>query len=76
MTNIFLTNSDEEAIVKGHEELYDKANELFKDKARKECHLERFINSHKLSRCARLSLSRKEHVTASSHNPRLDKPQK
>ena len=39
MTNIYLTDSDEEAIVdlvKDHEELYDKTNEHFKDKARKE----------------------------------------
>ena len=52
MTNIYLTDSDEEAIVdfvKGHKELYNKSNEHFKDKARKECIWERFANSHKLS---------------------------
>ena len=52
MTNIYLTGSDEEAIVdfvKDHEELYDKTDEQFKDKARKEGLWERFANSHKLS---------------------------
>ena len=47
MTNIYLTDSDKEAIVdfvKDHEKLYDKPN--FKDKARKECLWERFDNSH------------------------------
>ena len=68
MTNIYLTNSDEEAIVdivKDHKELYDKTNEHFKDKARQECLRERFANSCRLSRCARPGLSRKGHVTAS-----------
>ena len=40
MTNIYLTDSDEKAtvdFVKDHEELYDKTNEHFKDKAKKEC---------------------------------------
>ena len=40
MTNIYLTDFDEKAIVdfvKVHEELYDKTNEHFKAKARKEC---------------------------------------
>ena len=40
MTNIYLTDSDEEAIVdsvKDHEEHYNKTNKHFKDKARKEC---------------------------------------
>ena len=52
MTNIYLTVSDEEAIVdfvKDHEELYYKTNKHFKDKARKECLWERFANSRKLS---------------------------
>ena len=52
MTNIYLTDSDEEAIVdfvKNYEELYDKADEHFKDKARKECPWERFANSCNLS---------------------------
>ena len=35
--------------VKDHEELYDKTNEYFKDKARKECLWERFANSCKVS---------------------------
>ena len=34
--------------VKDHEELHDKINEHYKDKARKECLWERFDNSHKL----------------------------
>ena len=40
MTNILLIDSYEEAIVdfeKDHEELYDKTNEHFKDKARTKC---------------------------------------
>ena len=52
MTNIFLTDSNEEAIVhfvKDHKELYDKTNEHFKDKARKDCLWERFSKSRKLS---------------------------
>ena len=36
MTNIYLTNSDKEAIV-DHKDLYNKTNEHFKDKARKRC---------------------------------------
>ena len=39
MKSIFLNDSDEEAIlefVKQHEELYDKTNDSFKDKQRKE----------------------------------------
>ena len=38
--NIYLTDSDEEAIVdfiSDHKELYNKTNDLFKDKARKQC---------------------------------------
>ena len=35
--------------VKDHEELYDRTNHHFKDKARKECLWERFTNSCKLS---------------------------
>ena len=49
---MYLMDSDEEAImdfVKDHEELYDKINEHFKDKARKECLWERLANSRKLS---------------------------
>ena len=52
MTNTFLMNSDEEAFVdfvKHHDDLYDKTNEHFKDKTRKECLWERFAKSHKLS---------------------------
>ena len=52
MTNIYLTDSNEEAIVdfvKDHEELYDKTNEHFQDKARKECLWEIFASSCKLS---------------------------
>ena len=50
--NIYLTDSDEEAIVdfvKDHEELNDKTNEPLKDKARKECLWQKFANSCKLS---------------------------
>ena len=52
MTNIYLSDSDDEAIVdfvKDQEELYDKTNEHFKDNARKKCLCEKFANSHKLS---------------------------
>ena len=35
--------------VKDHEELYDKTNTHFKDKAREDCLRERFENSSKLS---------------------------
>ena len=52
MTNIYTTDSDEEAIVhfvKDHEELYDKTNGHFKDNARKQCFWERFASTDKLS---------------------------
>ena len=52
MTNIYLTDFDVQAIVdfvKDHEELYNKTNEHFKEKARKDCLWERFPSSHKLS---------------------------
>ena len=52
MTNIYLTDPDEETIVdfvKDHKELYDKTNEHFKHKTRKECLWEMFANSCKLS---------------------------
>ena len=52
MTNIYLTDSNEEAIVnfvKDHEEMNNKTNEHFKDKARKERLWERFANSCSLS---------------------------
>ena len=67
MTNIYLMDSNEEAIVdfvKAHKELYDKINEHFKDKARKDCLWEMFANSHKLSVnvCNMCFLSRKGHV--------------
>ena len=51
MINIYLTDSDEEAIVEvlnDHEELHDNTNEHFKDKARKEFLWERFANSRRL----------------------------
>ena len=52
MMNTYLKDSNEEAIedfVKDHEELYDKTNEHFKDKARKDHPWERFASSCKLS---------------------------
>ena len=52
MTNICLTDSDEEAIVgfvKDHDKFYNKTNEHFKDKARKKCLWERFASCHNLS---------------------------
>ena len=45
MTTIYLKDLDKEAIVdfvKDHKELYDKTNEHFKDKSRKECLWEKF----------------------------------
>ena len=48
MTNTYLMDSDEKAIVdfvKDHNELYNKTRDHFKDKARKECLWERFTNS-------------------------------
>ena len=52
MMNIYLTDSNEEAIVvfvKDHKELYNKIYEKFKYKASKDCLWERFTSSHKLS---------------------------
>ena len=52
MTNVYLTDSDQEAIVdfmKDQEELYNKTSEHFKDKARKESLWEEFKRSRKLS---------------------------
>ena len=74
MTNIYLTDSDEEAIVhfvKDHEELYDKTNGHFKDKGEKECLWERFANSRKLSKCAKLGLNPKGLAMANSPSPSL-----
>ena len=50
--NIYLTDSDDQAIVdffKDYGELYDKTNKPFKDKARKVCLWESFTRSQKLS---------------------------
>ena len=52
MKSIFLSDSDKEAIVefvKQHKELYDKTNEKFKDKQRKEGLWERLAASRILS---------------------------
>ena len=52
MTNIYLMDLDEEAIVdfvKDHKELYNKPDEQFMDKESKACLRERFTNSCKLS---------------------------
>ena len=72
MTNIYLRDWDKEAIVdfvKDHEELYDKTNKHFKDKARKECLREQFSRSRKLSirmcNTAIPGLTHKGHVRAS-----------
>ena len=51
MTNIYLMDCDEEALVdfvKDHEELQNKTNEQFQDKSRTVCLWERFANSLKL----------------------------
>ena len=52
MINIYLTDTDEEAtvvFVKDHEELYDKTNEHFRDRDRKECLWKRFPKRLKLA---------------------------
>ena len=52
MTNNYLIEPDEEAIVdfvNDHEELYDKTNKHFKNKARKDCLWGRLANSCILS---------------------------
>ena len=49
LTNFYLTDSDEEAIVdffRDHEELCDRTSEHFKDKTRKDCLWERFTSNH------------------------------
>ena len=51
MKSIFLSDSDEEAIiefVKQHEELYDKTNDNFKDKQKKERLWEQLANTRNL----------------------------
>ena len=49
MTNIFLTDSDEEVIFDFVKELCDKANELFKNKFRKNSLWESFDKRQKYS---------------------------
>ena len=52
MTSIYLIDSDEESIVdfvNDQEELNNKTNNTFKDKARKDSLWERFASSHNLS---------------------------
>ena len=52
MTNVYLTDSDEEAIVdfvKEYKELYEKTSEHFKDKSREESVWVQFTKSRKLS---------------------------
>ena len=74
MRNIYLTDSDEKAVVdliKDHEQLYHKTHEKFKDKAKKDCLWERFVSSHELSmcaRCARLGLNSKGPAMENSHS--------
>ena len=79
MTNIHLMDSDKEAIVdfeKDQEELYYMTNEHFKDKTRKECFGERFVNSRKLSKWGRLGLNSKGLISTSSCSPSLIRLQK
>ena len=78
MTNIYLTDLDEAIgdFVKDHEESYDKTNEHFKDKARKDCLWQRFANSHKLSKYAKLGWNPKGLAMANSHSPGLVRLQK
>ena len=69
MTNVYLTNSDEAAIVdfvKDHEELFNKTKEHFKDKAGRSVSGSSLPTVPScLSRCARPGLTRKGHVMAS-----------
>ena len=62
MTNIYLTDSDEEAIV-------DKARKIVFGRGSPTA-------MSSMSRVATASLSHKGYITASSHNPSLDRPQK
>ena len=75
ITNVYLTDSDEEAIVdflKDHKELHNKTSEHFKDKARKEFLWKYWsIVASSMSRCARPGLTHKGNVTGS-----LDMPQR
>ena len=69
MTNIYLTDLGEEAVVdfvKDYEELYDNTYKHFKDKARKGVSGKVSPTATScLSRCARPGLSCKEQVKAS-----------
>ena len=49
MTNYLMASEAIVDFVKDHEDLYNKTNEHFKDKTRKECLWEEFANSRKLS---------------------------
>ena len=76
MANIYLTDSDEGAIidfVKDHEELYDKTNQHFKDKARKDCLWERLASSHNLSGkvCKTCFKFQRTHSGKLSQSPKL-----
>ena len=65
--------------VKDHEELYDKINDHFKDKARKEClwsSLPTPTVASCLSRCARPDLSSRGQVTANWCKQILNRPQR
>ena len=80
MTNIYLTDSDQEVIVdfvKDHKELYNKINEHFSrtKQGRSVCGRGSTTAASCLSRCARPGLSCKRHFTETSHNQSLDKPQ-
>ena len=80
MANIYLTDLHEEAIagfVKDHEDLYDKTNEHFKDKARKAFSgRDSPTVASCLSRCARPGLSLKGLIMTSSCNQNLECPER
>ena len=83
MANIYLTDSDEEAIVdfvKDQKQLYDKTNDHFKDKV---CFWERLTSSRNM--CVKVCMKtwfelQKTHYSkltqSKSHNPSLIKPQR
>ena len=77
--NMYLKESEEAIVdfVKHHKELYNKTDEHFQDKTRKESLWQRFATvASCLPRCTTPGLSRKGHIIASSHNPSLVRHQK
>ena len=81
MTKIFLTDSDEEAIVDFVQDhggtVYIMTNELFKNNERKDSLWKTFARRRKpVSRPGRHGSSLKEQAMASSHSPSFARPQR